>query len=266
MPYIWVKGGQSYADLGVNQCKGRRFFSVSGDVVRPGVYEVAMGMTLGELIGGQDYCQGIVGGRKMKAFAPSGPSGGFLPARLKVGAGLPPKHTENRTWKAIAGRRGFDPASPELDSARPGAGAQRVPRPAPTQALGAGMVVYAEGRNMFDQAINAVEFYRNESCGKCVPCRIGSQKLAALGDNLRQAKIGLPMWNEQVVPLIKDLGEAMTLSSICGLGRSVPVPLQTAIQFFPDDLLPYMSAAEQRAAKAAQAAAAPQPAGQEAHT
>jgi NADH:ubiquinone oxidoreductase subunit F (NADH-binding)/NADH:ubiquinone oxidoreductase subunit E len=267
VPYIWVKGGQSYADLGVNKCKGRRFFSISGDIIRPGVYEVPMGMTLRELIEGQEHCQGIVGGRKLKAFAPSGPSGGFLPAKLKVGVGLPPKHTENRTWKAIAERRGFDPASTELDILDLELELNVFRALSPTGALGAGMVVYAEGRNMFDQAINAVEFYRNESCGKCVPCRIGSQKLAALGDNLRQAKIGLSVWNDQVVPLIKDLGEAMTLSSICGLGRSVPVPLQTAIQFFPDDLLPYTTAAEQRAAKAGSSrpAAAPPAAEPEAH-
>ena len=253
VPYIWVKGGQSYAGLGANGWRGRRFFSVSGDVNRPGAYEVPMGMTLRELIEGQDYCRGIVGGRKLKAFAPSGPSGGFLPAKLKVGLGLPPKHTEGRIWKELAKRRGLDPSASELDILDMELELNVFRALSPTQALGAGLVVYAEGRNMFDQAINAVEFYRNESCGKCVPCRIGSQKLAALGDNLRHGRIGLSLWTEQVVPVIKDLGEAMTLSSICGLGRSVPVPLQTAIQFFGEDLLPYTAVAQQRADKAGSA-------------
>src|SRR5206468_4451835 len=97
-PFIWIKGGQAYSELGQNGWKGRRFFSVCGDVNRPGVYEVPMGMTLGELLLGQDYCQGIIGGKKLKAFAPSGPSGGFLPAKLTVERGLPRKHKENKTW------------------------------------------------------------------------------------------------------------------------------------------------------------------------
>ena len=82
MPYICLNGGQTFCNRGVNGWKGRRLFSVSGDVKRPGVYEVPMGLTLRELIYGEQYCQGIVGDRKLKGFAPSGPSGGFLPARL----------------------------------------------------------------------------------------------------------------------------------------------------------------------------------------
>src|SRR5436309_77837 len=58
-PYIILQGGKTYASLGVNGWKGRRFFSISGDVNRPGVYEVAMGMTLRELICGEEYCAGI---------------------------------------------------------------------------------------------------------------------------------------------------------------------------------------------------------------
>ena len=80
VPFIIGNGGAAYAGAGVNGWNGRRIFSVSGDVKRPGVYEVPMGMTLRELICGEQFCQGIVGGRELKALAPSGPSGGFLPA------------------------------------------------------------------------------------------------------------------------------------------------------------------------------------------
>src|SRR5208283_2497682 len=63
-PYIWLKGGKTYGGLGVNSWQGRRLFSVSGDVKRPGVYEVPMGMTVRELIYGEDHCRGIIGDRK----------------------------------------------------------------------------------------------------------------------------------------------------------------------------------------------------------
>ena len=76
-PFICIKGGNAYAAEGVNGWKGRRLFSISGDVKRPGVYEVPMGMTLRKLVHGEEYCQGIAGERRLKAFAPSGPSGGF---------------------------------------------------------------------------------------------------------------------------------------------------------------------------------------------
>src|ERR1700739_4781469 len=89
VPFICLKGGKSYAEQGVNSWKGRRIFSISGDVRRPGVYEVPMGMTLRELLYGENYCQGIYEDRPLKAVAPSGPSGGFLPAKLTAQAGLP---------------------------------------------------------------------------------------------------------------------------------------------------------------------------------
>src|SRR4051812_39968610 len=108
VPYIILNGGHAYAEQGVNGWKGRRYFSVSGDVKRPGVYEVAMGLTLRELIHGEKYCQGIVGDKKLKAFAPSGPSGGFIPAKLAVNRGLPRNHLENRSWQEIAKRRGMN--------------------------------------------------------------------------------------------------------------------------------------------------------------
>ena len=80
VPAIAVRGGAWYRDLGVNGARGMRFFSICGDVNRPGVYEVPIGTTLGDLI--DQHAGGMRGGRRLKAIAPSGPSGGFLPARL----------------------------------------------------------------------------------------------------------------------------------------------------------------------------------------
>ncbi len=235
-PFIWLHGGRAYAELGVNGWKGRRFFSVCGDVKRPGVYEAPMGLTVRELIYGERYCQGIVEDRALKALAPSGPSGGFLPAKLTV-AGL----NNNKPWKALAARRGFDPAATELDILDLELELNVFRALSPTQQLGAGLVVYAEGRDMAEQAVNALEFFRNESCGKCVPCRLGSQKLAALGAHLLEGRIDAERWRHELLPLMRDMGTAIELASICGLGRSVPVPLRTAANFFPDDVARHLS-------------------------
>lgn len=240
-PYIMIKGGKTYAEHGMNGCQGQRFFSISGDINRPGVYEVPMGLTLGELINGQNYCQGILGGRALKAFAPSGPSGGFLPAKLRADFGLPRKFAENPVFQEICKRKGLDPATTtEVDIQDMPLELNVFRALSPTQALGAGIVVYAEGRDMAVEMLNSLEFYRNESCGKCVPCRVGSQKFVSLATNLLERKIGAQRWNGELVPLVRELGKAIELASICGLGRSVPVPLLTTISFFEPDVEKYL--------------------------
>jgi len=241
VPLICLNGGKAYAEQGVNGWKGRRIFSISGDVKRPGVYEVPMGLTLRELIYADNYCQGITGDKALKGFAPSGPSGGFLPASLKPGKGLPRDHTNNKSWQELAARRGFDPASSELDILDLELELNLFRALSPTQALGAGLTVYAEGRDMAEQAVNSVEFFRNESCGKCVPCRLGSQKLASLGSHLLSGKVQAAKWKNEILPLIKEMGTAIELASICGLGRSVPIPLKTAAVFFEEDVAKHLS-------------------------
>ncbi len=241
-PFIWIKGGKTYADEGVNGWKGRRLFSISGDLKRPGVYEVPMGMTLRELVEGDEYCQGMANGKKFKAFAPSGPSGGFLPTHLKAPGGLPRDHTKNKTWLELAARRGFDPMAQQLDILDLELELNCFRGLSPTAALGAGVVVYDESRDMVVEAVRSLEFYRNESCGKCVPCRIGSQKMASLATHLMEGKISRSRWDTELVPLIKELGETIGLASICGLGRSIPMPLGTVISYFPEDLARHLSA------------------------
>jgi formate dehydrogenase beta subunit len=241
IPYICIKGGKTYAELGVNTWQGRRLFSISGDVKRPGVYEVPMGMTVRELIYGENYCGGIAGDRKLKAFAPSGPSGGFLPAKLTVRAGLPRDHTNNKAWLELAKRRGFDPTATELDILDLELELNLFRALSPTQALGAGLVVYAEDRDMVDQAVNAMEFYRNETCGKCVPCRLGSQKMASLGTHLLNGKIDATRWKNELLPLMRDMSKAIELASICGLGRSVPVPLRAVTSYFESDVTRHLT-------------------------
>ena len=95
---------------------------------------------------------------------------------------------------------------------------------------------------MAEEAVNSVEFFRNESCGKCVPCRLGSQKLASLGSHLLEGNIQAANWKDEVLPLIKEMGKAIELASICGLGRSVPIPLTTTAAFFEEDVAKHLSA------------------------
>jgi len=241
-PYIIVKGGEEYAAEGVNGWKGRRIFSISGDVQRPGVYEVPMGLPLRDLIYGEQYCQGMAPGCELKAFAPSGPSGGFLPRILTSPRGLPKNLAKNDTWKAFAARRGLAVDATELDILELELELNLFRALSPTQALGAGIVAYSQERNMAVEAVNSLEFYRNETCGKCVPCRIGSQKLATLGANLLGGTITAQQWDDELTPLLTELCRAIELSSICGLGRSVPMPLRTAINFFPEDLATFLRA------------------------
>jgi formate dehydrogenase beta subunit len=244
VPYVLINTGKKYASLGVNGRKGRRFFSVCGDVERPGVYEVPMGLTLRELICGDEYCQGIAGGRKLKAVAPSGPSGGFLPARLTDPGGQPRDGRTEKAWQQLASRRGFDPGARDLDILDLELELDLFRALSPTHMLGAGLVIYAEGRDMAEQAVNSLEFYRNESCGKCVPCRVGSQKLANLGTNLLAGNIDAARWSGELLPLVQELSEVVGLSSICGLGRSLPMPLGTVIEYFGEDLARHLTKRE----------------------
>jgi len=94
---------------------------------------------------------------------------------------------------------------------------------------------------MAEEAVNSLEFFRNESCGKCVPCRLGAQKMVSLGENLLDGKINRTHWSNELLPLVAEMGRAIELASICGLGRSVPVPLRTAINYFTDDVSKHLT-------------------------
>jgi NADH:ubiquinone oxidoreductase subunit F (NADH-binding)/NADH:ubiquinone oxidoreductase subunit E len=187
---ILARGGDWFKAQGKNGSAGMKFVGVSGDVKRPGIFEVAMGTKYSELI--QDYAGGILADHPLLAFAPSGPSSGYLPAAM---ADLP------LDWNALAAA-----------GSMVGSGA---------------IVVCAEGTCMLDMALNAVRFYRNESCGKCVPCRVGSQKMVEM----------LTGWTEGRASnsdrqLLDELSSAMKLTSICGLGQIAPAPIQSVLKHF----------------------------------
>ncbi len=188
---ILARGPDWFKAQGKNGSVGMKFVGISGDVNRPGIFEVPMGTTYGELI--HENAGGITDGRKLLAFAPSGPSSGYLPSSM---TDLP------LDWNAVAAA-----------GSMVGSGA---------------IVVCAEGRCMLDMALNATRFYRNESCGKCVPCRVGSQKLVEM----------LKSWtggqsSKEDMQILGELSTAMRQASICGLGQVVPVPIASVMKHFP---------------------------------
>jgi len=189
---ILARGADWFKAQGKNGTAGMKFVGISGDVESPGVFEVPMGTSYSDLIYGN--AGGILGSRKLLAFAPSGPSSGYLPASM---VDLP------LDWNAVAAA-----------GSMVGSGA---------------IVVCAEGRCMLDMALNAVRFYRNESCGKCVPCRLGSQKMVEMLTGWTE---GRSASTDRLV--LDELSSAMKLTSICGLGQVVPVPIASVLKHFPD--------------------------------
>ncbi|MBI3969964.1 MAG: NAD(P)H-dependent oxidoreductase subunit E [Chloroflexi bacterium] len=187
-PGIVARGGAWWKAQGLRGAAGLKLMAVSGDVERPGVYEIPMGTTVAELIG---MAGGVAGGRKLLAFVPGGVSSSFLPA---------------------------DKADVPLDHA------------ALLQAgsmLGSGaLVVLAEGRDLWDVAQNVTRFFARESCGKCVPCRMGTEKAVQLLDSL----VADPAARQQSAARraaetrLAELHETLRLTSICGLGQAALGP------------------------------------------
>jgi NADH:ubiquinone oxidoreductase subunit F (NADH-binding) len=223
--------------------KGLRFFSISGDVERPGVYEVPIGSPLRELVEG--CAGGMREGRELRAVAPSGPSGGFLPAefarvdlRRRLEEGLTEARGNNprrlkRFIESLAGEGRISVLDLEL--------ASPLFR-AMGSMLGAGIVVLDASRDLVGLARNATEFFRNESCGKCVPCRLGTQQFAELAGRLDQGGYSRVAWqSEGAEELIGELGQSMELTSICSLGKAASNPLKTLVENFHEDIDNHLS-------------------------
>jgi formate dehydrogenase beta subunit len=218
--------GQWYAQRGAQtQFKGARWFSVCGDVARPGVYEVPIGITLGRLI---ELAGGMRNGQSFKAVALSGPSGGFLPAKLPLTA-FPPAIKD----RLPAGSTEVDVRDLELDVA--------LFRKWNLM-LGGGIVIYGQDADMVEQAHVCAEFYRNESCGKCVPCRIGSTKLAEITTALQARQLddqAVQAYRDKAGP-ITELATIMRQTAICGLGTVAANPVTSLLAHFSDDVQRYL--------------------------
>lgn len=194
IPAILLHGADWWKRFGVNGGTGLKMIALSGDVKKPGVYEVPLGTTAAELI--YAYGGGLKRNRKLKAFSPGGASSGFLPASM-VETPL-----DFRSLAAVGSM------------------------------LGSGAVVaIAEGSCMLDLALNQCRFFRDESCGKCVPCRMGSEKIVQL---LRNVQAG--QGRAEDLELIEELNETMQLTSICGLGQVAAAPIVSALKYFREEI------------------------------
>ncbi|MCS6926397.1 MAG: NADH-quinone oxidoreductase subunit NuoF, partial [Candidatus Binatia bacterium] len=198
VPAILRHGAAWFRRQGRNN-SGLKYLGLSGHVQRPGVYEIPLGVSVREFI--EEYGGGIRGGKRLKAFSPGGASSGFLPAEMA------------------------DIALDFQSLAQVGS------------MLGSGAVVaLAEGTCMLDAALNVLTFFRNESCGKCVPCRVGSEKIV---DILERATRGHAASEE--IELIGELAETMQLTSICGLGQAAPLPITSALKYFGQEIMVHLT-------------------------
>jgi len=164
-----------------------KLYSVSGDVARPGVVEALIGTTVHELVA---RCGGMRDGKRMLAFLPGGASTGFLPAER---ADVP------LDWDSL--------------------------REAGTALGSAAVVVVAEGTDLRELAGNLVRFFRNESCGKCVPCRVGTEKAVGL----------IARGDEESLESLRVLDETLRDTSICGLGQAALTPILSVLDRFPSE-------------------------------
>jgi formate dehydrogenase beta subunit len=185
---ILEKGGDWFASHGRRGRKGLRSFSVSGRVSRPGMHLAPAGITARELI--DEYCGGMLAGETFYGYLPGGASGGILPASL----GDVPLD--------------FDTLTPHGCF------------------IGSAAVVILSDRDRArDAALNAMRFFADESCGKCTPCRVGTEKAVRL--------LEAPRWDK---PLLEELSRVMADASICGLGQAAPNPVLSVIRHFPGEL------------------------------
>ncbi len=185
---IVEKGARWFASQGRNGRKGLRSFSVSGRVNKPGVHLAPAGITVKQLIA--EFCGGMLEGHAFYAYLPGGASGGILPASL----GDVPLDFDT-----------LQPHSSFIGSAA--------------------VVILSDKDKASDAAKNLMAFFKEESCGQCTPCRVGTAKALGLMD--------AEQWNQ---PLLKDLSQAMMDASICGLGQAAPNPVLTVMKYFPQEV------------------------------
>ncbi|MBI1749196.1 MAG: NADH-quinone oxidoreductase subunit NuoF [Acidobacteria bacterium] len=198
VPHIINRGADWYAGIGTERSKGTMVFSLVGKINNTGLVEVPMGITLREMIytiGG-----GIPKGRQLKAVQIGGPSGGCIPSSL---IDLPIDYEELTKAGSMMGS--------------------------------GGMVVMDESTCMVDVARYFMEFLEEESCGKCFPCREGTQRLREILDRICAGK-----GKEEDLALLDDLGWVMKETSLCGLGQTAANPVLTTLRYFKDEYLAHI--------------------------
>jgi len=182
---IVERGPEWLAGFGRNGRKGLHTFSVSGRVKKPGVHLAPNGISVRELI--DEYCGGMLDGHTLYGYLPGGASGGILPASL---ANVPLDFDTLQPYGCLIGS--------------------------------AAVVVLSDRDSAAAAARNLMRFFKDESCGQCTPCRVGTAKALAL--------MSAPQWD---APLLTELADAMMDASICGLGQAAPNPVLSVLKYFP---------------------------------
>ena len=200
------EGGDAYAKIGIERSTGTKLISASGNLVRPGVYEIEMGVSVEEFIYGDDYCRGIANGKQLKACIPGGSSVPILPAHLvtKTAAG------ENRlmTYESLADG-GFASGS----------------------MLGSGgFIVFDEDQCIVKNTYTFARFYAHESCGQCSPCREGTGWMEKVLHRLEHGHGTL-----EDISLLEEINKKIEGNTICPLGDAAAWPVAAAIRHFREE-------------------------------
>jgi len=190
---IVLHGADWYRQFGTEKSAGTKVFALAGDIVNTGIIEVPMGIPLGDIIykiGG-----GISGGKKFKAIQSGGPSGGCL---TKAHLNTPVDYESLAALGAIMGS--------------------------------GGLVVMNEDTCMVDTARYFMDFIRDESCGKCLPCRVGTKRMLEILERITEG-------SGQVgdIERLEELAETLKQTAMCGLGQTAPNPVLSTIKYFRDE-------------------------------
>jgi NADH-quinone oxidoreductase subunit F len=201
VPAIVARGADWYRALGRNGHAGTKVVSLSGDVQKPGNFEVPLGLPLQTLL--NDWAGGPLAGQSIQAVSMAGLSGGFLAGDdLQVTLDEP----------SIKSKGSF---------------------------LGAGgIMVFDDSRDMVVVAKQAMEFFAEESCGKCFPCRIGTKRLAERLDGSAG-----PADEREWLQEVSDLGRTMMATSACGLGMAAPNITESLMKYFPERIADHLKIA-----------------------
>jgi bidirectional [NiFe] hydrogenase diaphorase subunit len=200
VPAIVRNGGAWYASIGTEKSPGTKVFALAGKINRTGLIEVPMGLSLRTIlfeIGG-----GIPGGRAFKAAQTGGPSGGCIPAEH---LDLPVDYESLAAVGSIMGS--------------------------------GGLIVMDDTSCMVDVAKYFMEFCRDESCGKCIPCRAGTVQMHELLEKMAAGEATLAD-----LALLEELAVLLRDTSLCGLGQTAPNPVVSTLRYFRDEYLAHITA------------------------
>jgi len=193
VPVILERGAAHYKGFGMGKSRGTLPIQLAGNIKRGGLIERAFGVTLKELL--YDYGGGSASGRPLRAVQVGGPLGAYIPAS---------QFDTVVDYEALAGIGAL---------------------------LGhGGIVAFDDTVDMAHMARYAMEFCALESCGKCTPCRIGSQRGVEIMDRIMKGEE-----TDSNRALLEELCETMLHGSLCGLGGMTPFPVQSALKHFPED-------------------------------